>query len=390
MNRRDFLHAAASGAAALASARTNAADTRAARKWTAAIIGHTGRGNYGHNLDLIFADVPGVEVVAVADPDPKGRAAAKQRCKARRDYADYHEMLEKERPQLVSIAPRWTDQHHAMVNAALAIGAHVYCEKPFTQTLAEADDLLAMAASGGRVIAVAHQGRLAPNTLLLKRRLAEGFIGELLEIRVHGKQDRRAGGEDMMVLATHQFDLVRFFAGDPLWCMARVLQGGREITRADVHPATENIGPIAGDEIEAMFALPRGVNVHYTSRARNAKSAGPWGMELIGSEGRVRVLNDVWIDALVWRGGPFTASGQTGEWIRLEMGAARSATEKGFPAANRRVVDDWLAAIEEHREPACSGLAAMKSLEMIHGVFAAGLSRGRVEFPLKNRQHPLA
>jgi hypothetical protein len=64
--------------------------------------------------------------------------------------------------------------------------------------------------------------------------------------------------------------------------------------------------------------------------------------------------------------------------------------ERGFPASNRRVVDDWLAAIRENREPVCSGFAAMKSLEMIHAVFAAGISRGRVELPLKKRQHPLA
>jgi len=58
--------------------------------------------------------------------------------------------------------------------------------------------------------------------------------------------------------------------------------------------------------------------------------------------------------------------------------------------ANRVVVDDWLAAIAADREPVCSGYAAMKSLEMIHAIFAAGLSRGRVELPLRNRQHPLS
>ena len=50
---------------------------------------------------------------------------------------------------------------------------------------------------------------------------------------------------------------------------------------------------------------------------------------------------------------------------------------------------DDRAAIAENREPTCSGTAAMKSLEMIHAVFAAGLSRGRVELPLKMREHPL-
>jgi predicted dehydrogenase len=192
------------------------------------------------------------------------------------------------------------------------------------------------------------------------------------------------------VLGTHQFDLVRFFAGDAEWCSARVLQGGREITPADAHAATEDIGPIAGDEITAMFALPNGVNVHYTSRSRNAASAGPWGMELIATKGRARLLNDVHTTVFLERAEPLTARGGGREWQPIQAnpdGLVAGAT--GQLSGNRRVVDDWLAAISEGREPACSGLAAMKSLEMIHAVFAAGIARGRVELPLKNREHPL-
>jgi predicted dehydrogenase len=384
MNRRHFLQGSA--VAALVSTFARAAETKT---MTAAVIGHTGHGNFGHNMDIVFNDRPGIEVIAVADPDEKGRAGAQQRTRARRTYADYREMLEKERPQLVSVCPRWTDQRHAMVTAALAVGAHVYCEKPFAATVAEADGMVAQAVRANRKLAVSHQGRVAPNTLLLKRRLDEGLIGELIEIRVHGKQDKRAGGEDLVVLGTHQFDLVRFFAGDPLWCSARVLQGGHEITLADVHPATENVGPIAGDEVEALFALAN-VNVHYTSRGKNATAAGPWGMEFIGSKGRARLLNEVFTDVFVWRGGAISASGQTGEWVPLEGSVNGSTLERGFPAANRRVVDDWLAAIAEDREPLSSGRSALKSLEMIHAVFAAGLSKSRIHFPLANRQHPLA
>ncbi len=391
MKRRDFLqHAAAAAVTIAVGARTPWAAVP--RTFTAAVIGHTGRGNYGHSLDLIFNDRPGIELIAVADPVEAGRAKAQERLHAPRAYADYREMLEKERPQLVCVAPRWTDQHHAMVGAALAVGAHVYCEKPFTRTLAEADDLLAIAQRTGRKIAVAHQGRLAPQTLLLKQRLDEGLLGELLEIRVHGKQDKRAGGEDLLVLGTHQFDLVRFFAGDALWCSARVSQGGRDIVAADAHAVVEDIGPVAGDEIEAMFALPRGVNAHYTSREKNAAAAGPWGMELIGTKGRARLLNDVQTLVFVQRGGRLSTRGETREWLPLVADGETSATALPLPnfvLANRLVVDDWLAAIAENREPACSGHAAMKSLEMIHAIFAAGLARGRVELPLKNRAHPL-
>jgi predicted dehydrogenase len=394
MQRREFLqHAVIAGGLAL-SARAQtlkvnvSAGTRAPQKFTAAIIGHTGRGNFGHSLDLIFQDRPGIEVVAVADPVEPGRAKAQERVRARRAYADYREMLEKERPQLVCVAPRWTDQHHAMVRAALSVGAHVYCEKPFTRTLAEADELLATAQRTGRRIAVAHQGRLSPQTLQLKQKLDDGFIGELLEIRVHGKQDKRAGGEDLLVLGTHQFDLVRFFAGDAAWCSARILQEGREITAADARQSpTEDIGPIAGDEIEAMFALPRGVNGHYTSRAKNAATAGPWGMELIGTKGRARLLNDVQTQVFVSRGVKPPGMGVAWEPLAPEE---KIPAAPNFLLANQLVVDDWLTAIAENREPACSGHAAMKSLEMIHAIFAAGVARARVELPLKNRQHPLA
>ena len=42
----------------------------------AGIIGHTGRGDYGHHLDVSYQWVPDVDVVAVADPDPEGLEAA--------------------------------------------------------------------------------------------------------------------------------------------------------------------------------------------------------------------------------------------------------------------------------------------------------------------------
>lgn len=123
-------------------------------------------------------------------------------------------------------------------------------------------------------------------------RLNDGLIGELLEVRAHGKQDKRAGGEDLLVLGTHTFDLVRFFAGDPQWCSARIFQAGHEATLADVRPATEGIGPIVGDEVEAWFGFSHGVNLHFTNRAKYAGVSGPWDMELIGSKGRLQLLND--------------------------------------------------------------------------------------------------
>ena len=218
----------------------------------AAIIGHTGHGNFGHDLDTCLDDVEGVTVVAVADPDEAGRARAASRSGAARQYGDYRQMLERERPQLVVVAPRWSEEHRDMALAALEVGAHLLMEKPISVTLAEADEVLAAAARARRKVAVAHQMRLAPAVVHLKKRIDEGLLGDLLRIVAYGKQDSRAGGEDMLVLGVHLFDLMRMFAGDPLWCTARIQQGEHDITVNDAHRVKEGIGPVAGDTVEAQ------------------------------------------------------------------------------------------------------------------------------------------
>lgn len=369
---------------------TSAQAASTSKKWRAAIIGATGQGDYGHGMDLIFNDRPEVDMVAVADPDAAGRAKAAKRCLAARQYGDFRELLEKEKPQLVCLASRWSNRRLEMGRAALAAGAHLFSEKPFTRTLAEADELISMADRAGLKIVVAHQMRLAPSIVRLKEELA-GALGELLEIRAWGKQDDRAGGEDMLVLGSHLFDLARLFAGDPASCSSRVLQNGREVTERDARTVREQIGPVAGDEIQACFSFENGVNLTFTSRRRLQSAAGHWGLELIGSKASARILADAFPAIYLLQPSPWDQSGRSEQWRRwpADPGQNLSAEERGFGPANRRLVDDWLSAIAQNREPACSGRSATKSLEMIMAVYEAALTGARVKFPLANRSHPL-
>src|SRR2546421_12250826 len=109
LDRRSFLAAAISAALA-----GKIIAEESSKIYTAAIIGHTGRGDYGHSVDQIFTNRDDVELLAVADPVAEGGAKAMQRSKAMRQYENYREMLAKEKPQLVGIAPRWTDQRREM------------------------------------------------------------------------------------------------------------------------------------------------------------------------------------------------------------------------------------------------------------------------------------
>src|SRR5207249_4205141 len=188
MNRRQFVKTTFLTSAAVELASPAASQSPTA-KMRAAIIGHTGQGDYGHGLDTIFANRSGVTVVALADPDAAGRAKTALKCGASRQYADYREMLERERPQLVSIAMRHASQHFDIALAALKNGAHIYCEKSFTTTPAESDQLLAEARQRGLKIAVAHTMRMTPILRRLKQELDGDLIGRLIEMRAYGKQD---------------------------------------------------------------------------------------------------------------------------------------------------------------------------------------------------------
>jgi predicted dehydrogenase len=233
--------------------------------------------------------------------------------------------------------------------------------------------------------------RLAPAIPHLKKSIDAGLLGDLLQIDAWGKQDNRAGGEDMMVLGTHLFDLMRFFAGNPIWCTARVQEKGADITAQSGRPATEPIGPVAGDEIAAQFAFPNSVQGTFTSRAKLRNVIGHWGLLLTGTKGSARVLMDIFPTIFVGKSAPWAADAKNEKWERLPGDPTINATEeeKSAVVANRRVVDDWIEAIQKDREPICSGKAATAAIEMVMAVYQSAIAGKRVEFPLTDRRHPL-
>jgi predicted dehydrogenase len=169
------------------------------------------------------------------------------------------------------------------------------------------------------------------------------------------------------------------------------LQSGHEITRQNAHAVKEDIGPVAGDDVEAQFGFGGGIIASFTSRRKLQPNIGHWGLELIGSKRTARILADIFPTVFVLKASAWEESGKSDRWERMENDPTLNATaaERGTEMANKRVVDDWLEAIEKNRAPVCSGYAAMKSLEMIMAVYQAALAGGRVVLPLAVRAHPL-
>lgn len=355
--------------------------------YRAAVIGHTGAGDYGHGYEQIFNDLENVNVVGLADPDPGGRARAAERCHAARQYADYREMLEKEKPDLVSIAMRHPGRHRSIALAAAEVCRGIFCEKPFTETVAEADEVLAAAARRNVKIQVAHNRRYTEGFVRLRALLAEGFVGTVREVNLHGKQDTRAGGEDLMVLGTHDFDLLRFYFGDPRWCNASVRVQGRDAEAEDVRMGREPIR-LAGDTIHATFGFSGNLVAHWgsvtTGNDWNTRRIKPerWGFEILGTDRIVAYQSGVdfgYLDspfllqrepAVAWQPLP-----EPQNWV--------------WPEHARHPIRSLIHAMQREGEPVCSGADGRWAIEMVASVYLSHSLRARVDLPLQDREDPL-
>ena len=354
------------------------------KTYRGAAIGHTGKGNWGHGLHLGLLNHPRVEIVAVADEDEEERKNKQRELSAPHAYADWLHMIEEEQPEIVSVGPRWTDCHLEMVLACLEVGAHVYCEKPMTWNLADGDQIVKKARETGQKVAVAHQGVYLPRIQSVKQELAAGRIGTVQAIYAHGKQDRRGGGEDMIVLGTHLFNMMRLFVGDVAWMSAHIAHEERDIEVGDVREAGEPVGPIAGDYVNSYFYFKSGVAGFFDSRKFDEGGGKRMGMEIVGSEGIILLRGGGSGVAALYPHVVFDPMDSAQAWEDLN-----TVADEPLSMGNDLAVADLITAAEADREPISSAADAVAALEMILGAYEAQITGGRVPFPMQRREHPL-
>ena len=383
MKRRHFLASAsalAPAAASLAQDETN--------PLRVAVIGHTGRGNYGHGLDTVWLKVPETQIVGVADADAAGLTKAKERLKTDAGFADYGKMLGELKPDIVAVCPRHADQHHAMAMAAIENGAKgIYIEKPFLRTPKEADEVIAAAEKAGTKIAIAHRNRYHPALKTIDGMIADGKIGQLLEIRGRGKGDRRGGGEDLWVLGSHTLNLIHYFLGTPRSCSAILKKNGKPVTKKDVYEGAEGLGKLAGNEVRARYEFEVGTTAYFDSFADDGTKGAGFGLQIVGSEGIINVQCDRRPLAQLVPGNPFQPAAEARPWTPIADGDPEIVGEVHNHVVPAR---DLIAAIAEDREPLCSVHEGAMTVEMICGAFESHRQGGMaVSLPLEQRENAL-
>jgi len=161
-----------------------------------------GVGHLGKHHARILAALPGVTLAGVVDTDIEraSQVAAERETKA---YADVSQVPGKIDVAVVAVP---TESHARIARALIESGVHTLVEKPITQTVAEADALIAAAKSRGVVLAVGHSERFNAAVMAARPHVKDP---RFIEVHRLGQMPGRSLDIDVVLdLMIHDLDLV--------------------------------------------------------------------------------------------------------------------------------------------------------------------------------------
>jgi UDP-N-acetylglucosamine 3-dehydrogenase len=171
-------------------------------------VGVIGVGVMGSNHARVLAELPGIRLVGVADPDRKrcdqvGRSLG---CASFRDAAD----LMRRGVDAVTIAAP-THLHREIAIDCAARGIHIMVEKPIASTVEESRAIVAAARRAGVTLMVGHVERFNPAVQSIKRAIKDQDILSIAITRVGPFPPRMSNVGVVIDLAVHDIDLIRWF-----------------------------------------------------------------------------------------------------------------------------------------------------------------------------------
>jgi len=171
-------------------------------------VGVVGVGVMGSNHARVFADLPGVKLVGIADPDPRQRDFVSHAlgCTA---FPDINALLASGIDALTIAAP--THLHRDLALAGIDRGVHVLVEKPIAPSVEEGRAIIAAARRAGVALMVGHVERFNPAVEAIKEAIRNEDILSIAITRVGPFPPRMSNVGVVIDLAVHDIDLIRWF-----------------------------------------------------------------------------------------------------------------------------------------------------------------------------------
>jgi len=346
------------------------------RTYRAAIIG---LGGFSRCHARAYSMVPRVRLVAACDLAPEKHATWLERVGefVPRDigfHTDAAEMLEAEKPDIVSITTKHDAHAPLTIQCARAGVKGIYCEKPIAMNLGEADAMTLACDRAGARLAIGHQRRFNQEWLAGLRLLRRGTIGRpLLAVSRWPDSDTGKyrydlfGGGPLMWLSIHSIDLLRFFLGEVAWVTAQVDMGEPSI---DVE--TRAYALLSFKEgAQAVVECGQGIGPEATI-----------GHSIVfyGEKGTLHVCDGYGARYKTRRNPRWRTARLKEEILHWSIGVYYACADE---------VRDLIRAIERDRQPRCSGREGRADLEVAMAIYESERTGGLVHLPLKKRTSPL-
>ncbi|KAF0104302.1 MAG: myo-inositol 2-dehydrogenase [Chloroflexi bacterium] len=233
-------------------------------------VGVIGAGRIGKiHAGNLATRIPGVEVVAIADPNMEAARELAENLHVASYYEDYRKILDDKSIDAVAICSS-TDTHARFMIEAAEAGKHIFCEKPVDHSLEKIDAALAAVKKAGV-------------------KCQEGKVGEVQILRITSRDPApppvsyvKVSGGMFLDMTIHDFDMARYLSGSEV---VEVFAAGGVM----VDPGIGEAGDIDTAVITLKFANGA---IGTIDNCRKAVYGYDQRVEVFGSKGMVAVANN--------------------------------------------------------------------------------------------------
>jgi predicted dehydrogenase len=329
-------------------------------------IGIIGAGNISDTHARAALEIEGVSIAAVYGTNSEKAARLAQRYGAE-VYSELEAFLAHKPMEMVMIGSP-SGLHAEQGIAAARQGLHVLVEKPIDVSLARTDLLINECERANVKLAVCFQDRVAPDVVRLKELVDAGVLGKPILISARVKwyrppeyyRDSRwrgtyalDGGGALMNQGIHTVDLLQWLMGEVVRVQARAVTALHQIEVEDTVVATLEFANGAIGTLEA---------------ATSAYPGYPRQLELTGSEGTI-ILEDSRIVAIDLRTGKADFPVASISTKNPDSSQRSTSPVVSDVSGHKRLLQDFLRAIETGDRPVCDGYEGRRSVELVQAIY---------------------